>query len=463
MVGIAAAGWSLPHLHVTAAEVAKVWGRFGTRGVERVGVAAFDQDAVTLAVDAGKDAVDAWGGDREDVNLLVLATGDTDAQAATTVAEALGLSGVGPETLRGGAAAGVQALDRARDHVNSTGLPAIVVASDALQGRPDDPSTHGLGAGAAALLLHPDAEAHVGEVVTDHRESPGAELEDAHGFRQRTSLSDRSQQALTACLDRIHPAPRDAPWVAARPNRALRGHVEGELVNVTRRLGEVPAADALLPLAEALQHGEGPVLVAGAGHGVAAATTVTPQAPVPGAGGVLEALEASTEVPYHRFLRERELLPPHPPEREQPMGAYVSLPDHLATLGSRYRLEAARCEGCDAVAFPPRPTCQVCGGHDHTPLELPGTGTVYSTTAIGRGGAPSEFSREQSMTGAYAVAVVELDGPGDGPDHGLRVVARLTDRDPTGWSIGDDVESVLRKLYAQEGVTRYGLKFRPRS
>lgn len=460
MAGVAAVGWSVPHLHVEAGEVAKVWGRFGARGVERVGVAAFDQDAVTFAVEAGERALEAWGGARQDVDLVVLATNHHGPGPGATVAEALGLQGAGPEVLRGGAAAGVQALGRARDHADATGLPVLVVASDAPRGRPDDPATHGLSAGAAAFLVHPTEGATVGGLVASHRESPGADRTTMHGFVERKPLADRSGEALRDVLDRVHPVPGEARVACAAPAGPLRDQVAGDLVRVEPKLGEVPAAGPLLSLAEALGSGVGPVLVAGAGQGVAAATTMAPEAPVPGAGGVLEALEASASVPYHRFLRERELLPPHPPEEEQPMGAYVSLPDHLATLDARYRLTAARCEACEDVVFPPRPTCQACGSHGFAEVELPGGGEVYSTTVIGRGGAPSEFSREQAMTGAYAVAVVQLDGPNGEDGHGLRVVARLTDRDPTAWSIGDPVEAVFRKLYAQEGVTRYGLKFR---
>jgi uncharacterized OB-fold protein len=37
----------------------------------------------------------------------------------------------------------------------------------------------------------------------------------------------------------------------------------------------------------------------------------------------------------------------------------------------------------------------------------------------------------------------------------------LTDCDPTAVKRGDRVEAVVRRIYEQEGIVRYGVKFRP--
>lgn len=89
-------------------------------------------------------------------------------------------------------------------------------------------------------------------------------------------------------------------------------------------------------------------------------------------------------------------------------------------------------------------------------IELPSTGTIYSYTIIGRGAAPPEFKKMQSKSGAYAIAIVELDN-----EQKNKVNVQLTDCDPFKIQIGDRVSAVFRIIYDQENVRRYGLKFRP--
>jgi len=36
-----------------------------------------------------------------------------------------------------------------------------------------------------------------------------------------------------------------------------------------------------------------------------------------------------------------------------------------------------------------------------------------------------------------------------------------TDADPSAFAVGDRVETTIRRIYTQEGVTRYGFKIRP--
>jgi uncharacterized OB-fold protein len=86
----------------------------------------------------------------------------------------------------------------------------------------------------------------------------------------------------------------------------------------------------------------------------------------------------------------------------------------------------------------------------HHPL----TGKVYASTSIGRGAAPGEFAEQQNLTGEYGVAVVELD-------DGARLTVQLTDIEGGKPKIGTPVRAVFRRLYTQEGVTRYGRKFAP--
>lgn len=115
---------------------------------------------------------------------------------------------------------------------------------------------------------------------------------------------------------------------------------------------------------------------------------------------------------------------------------------------------ASRCVACNRVDFPPRPVCLSCGGHEFVQEPLSGKGEVYARTVIAQGSSPSEFQAQQDLIGSYAVGLVQLrEGP--------RVIAQLTEVDPVRVEIGMPVEAVLRRIYRQEGVVRYGYKFRP--
>ena len=135
--------------------------------------------------------------------------------------------------------------------------------------------------------------------------------------------------------------------------------------------------------------------------------------------------------------------------------AHVSVPKYWKALPQKYRLVAGKCSNCGTLNFPPTTLCKKCGlTETQKKIELKGEGTIYSYTIIGRGGAPPEFAEMQKKCGPYAIAIVKLD-------EGLKINVQLTDCDPFKIKIGMRVTSVFRRIYEQENVIRYGLKFRP--
>ncbi|MHA1310897.1 MAG: Zn-ribbon domain-containing OB-fold protein [Candidatus Helarchaeota archaeon] len=136
--------------------------------------------------------------------------------------------------------------------------------------------------------------------------------------------------------------------------------------------------------------------------------------------------------------------------------AHVSIPKYWKALPQKYRLVAGKCSNCGELNFPPTTLCKKCGQENtQKHIELKGKGTVYTYTIIGRGGAPPEFAKMQKKCGPYAIAIVELE-------EGLKINVQLTDCDPfKDVNIGMKVSAVFRRIYEQENVIRYGLKFRP--
>ena len=136
------------------------------------------------------------------------------------------------------------------------------------------------------------------------------------------------------------------------------------------------------------------------------------------------------------------------------MTSYISLPMYAANIDERLRIIAGECKNCGTLAYPQRPVCMHCGGDAFEDRPLSGEGTIYSFTVVAGGGAPAEFDDQQVMTGDVISAVVELK-------EGPRVMVQIADADPEALEIGTPVRAVVRRLYDQEGVLRYGAKFVP--
>lgn len=134
--------------------------------------------------------------------------------------------------------------------------------------------------------------------------------------------------------------------------------------------------------------------------------------------------------------------------------AYVSIPTYSRSIPQRYALIGAKCKSCNTMNLPVSLFCCKCGGTQLEPAKLSGRGKVYCFTIISRGGSPPEFTRQQKLVGSYPVAIVELD-------EGPKVVAQMTDCKAEELRIGLSVESTFRRIYEDDQMIRYGIKFRP--
>ena len=124
-------------------------------------------------------------------------------------------------------------------------------------------------------------------------------------------------------------------------------------------------------------------------------------------------------------------------------------PRYTREIPQRYRLEAAVCDGCGKVFFPPRQVCSQCGGQSFKPTRLADQGTLVTHTVIHV--APDQFNEETP----YAIGIAEMD-------NGVRVTAQVVDCDPDEVQIGKRVEIVFRKVQeeGEHGLICYGYKFK---
>jgi hydroxymethylglutaryl-CoA synthase len=159
--GIVGCGVYVPRLRIKREEYQKAWGYFAPRWLEEKSVADFDEDAVTMAVEAGLNALRNTKYDASLIDALYFASTSapyTEKQNATTVATALACrKDTTTLDVSSSTKCGVSALLSGLDYVGSSrGKTALVVASDCPSGDPIGPFDHQLGAGAAAVIVGRD-------------------------------------------------------------------------------------------------------------------------------------------------------------------------------------------------------------------------------------------------------------------------------------------------------------------
>ncbi len=491
--GVAALGAYLPRLRVTPEELARGWGR--DRGGVTRAVPDADEDALTMAVAAGRRALSAADAAGESVDGLLLSTTTPPVEEGaltTRLGAALAVSESARRAVYAAdAASGVRALRAAAERDERT----LVVAADCPRGAPDGEREAVAGAGAVAALLAPDGPVRVTEASEAGPPAPGTRFRrGGEGETEGAGVTayDRAalRRALSAAAGEVDTAVEAAAVQAPDTRTPYRGAdplgVDRETVaagTAVDGVGDAGAASVPVSLALTLA-GLDPLAPAEGGDGDAPETLLA--AGYGGDGAALLRLERTDAVPvavdarsprevdFGDYLRRRTEVVSGAPEGG---GAHVSVPAWRRSLPQRYRLAAGRCVDCGAVAFPPGGACSECGSlAESESVPLAREGRIETASRIAQGGAPPEFSEYQARIGGdYTTAIASFPVPGDGgeprgggdPDgeDGRASVPLLVvddGREDGAPAAGDPVEAVFRRVYTQEGVTRYGAKLRPR-
>ncbi len=117
-------------------------------------------------------------------------------------------------------------------------------------------------------------------------------------------------------------------------------------------------------------------------------------------------------------------------------------------IPQRYRYEAAKCEKCGKISFPPRLVCNGCGGRKFAKATLAQEGKIETFTVIRV--PPAGFGDQAP----YAVGVIALD-------DGVRITAQIVDCKPEELAIGKRVRLEFRRIQTdgESGIIGYGYKF----
>jgi len=129
-------------------------------------------------------------------------------------------------------------------------------------------------------------------------------------------------------------------------------------------------------------------------------------------------------------------------------GAYVSGQQYNESLESRLSLIA---QEHDMLIWPRRQMDDQGNKISENNVRIKPEGKITSWTKLSAAGAPSEFAIRAPILGGISTVMVQTT---DGP-NGVFLLADDQDLTP---QIGDSVEIVVRRLYAQEGLMRYGAK-----
>lgn len=133
-------------------------------------------------------------------------------------------------------------------------------------------------------------------------------------------------------------------------------------------------------------------------------------------------------------------------------GAYVSEAAYME--GANARLSFMAQSHDDKIVWPPR---QMDADGQRLPepnQPLMASATVESWTKLSAAGAPSEFALRAPVLGGIQTVFVRFE---QGP-CGVFLIADDEEYQP---EIGDQVTFVVRRIYAQEGLIRYGMKAVP--
>ena len=114
----------------------------------------------------------------------------------------------------------------------------------------------------------------------------------------------------------------------------------------------------------------------------------------------------------------------------------------------RYRLEAAKCEACEKIHYPPRIVCSKCGGSTFENITLPREGKVVTFTIVRV--PPAGFTEQTPLP----IAIVEVM-------DGVRLMVQIGDlEDPSELEIGMPVRLEFRRISwdGDAGLIFYGHK-----
>ncbi|MDB5702353.1 MAG: hypothetical protein JWL66_2552 [Sphingomonadales bacterium] len=473
VLGITAYGAYVPRLRIDRAHIAAAhkWAVPGLRGQAK-GSRAFtswDEDAITMAVEAARDAIGA--GDADKIEAVRLASSNlpyADLQNAVLVARAIGArDDVATSDAAGSQRAGTSALLQALKGTQA----AIVIGSDNPFGKPASTQEMSFGAGAAAFVLGSEniiarliGSATVASAFVDHFRA--SDVETDYNWEERwvrdEGYSKIAPVAIAAALSDAQLAIGDIQHFVmpsylkgAADAVAKKIRFEGTVASgLEDGVGYAGAAHALLMLAATLEKAVpgDRILVVGFGQGAdvmifQATDAITGAKPTRGVS-----VAVADAIPTDSYLRMLSFYNGIDMEwgMRSEKNAKTALTEQFRSSGQLEMFNAGKCAACGQTQFPQLQYCVKC----HAPSE--------QFQQVSLRDAPCEVLTSTADWLSYHpspplyVGFVQFE-------NGARMLMEMVDVGPQGIDTGTPLRMVYRikEKDRQRGYNRYFWKSTP--
>ena len=479
MVGITSYGAYIPWNRMKREDCVKAWGGFAMPG-ERA-VAYYDEDSVSMAVEAGMDCL--TGVDPKKVDGLFFATTTSpykEKQCSALMAVPLDLrADIRTADVTTSLRAGTTAMALAFDTIRAGSANSVlVIAADMRVGAPAGMGEQQMGDGSAALLLgDQNVIAEILGVYSISDELAGTWRSEDDKFVRSgedrfvmdEGYSKYVPAAIAGVLKKCGLTPKDITKVTLDPPGDPRRHGKAiaqagfeasqiqDPFGLVLNVGVTGCAMAPMMLIAALEDAKpgDKIIVAGSGNGAdAMVLQVTDAIKKMGERrGIKKNLASKRVMPnYNDYLRWRELVPQEVARR--PDKQHIRMSANWRERKQLLGLWGVKCKKCGtpqydngAAATGPIRICAQCQAQD----------TFDDYNFVRR--KAKVFSYTQDNLAAVidppaSVVLIEFDGGG-------RAFFDLTDRDPAKVEVGMPVEMTFRKLQYDRGLTNYFWKARP--
>jgi len=479
MIGITSYGAYIPMYRIARETFLKAWGGFGAPGEKAI--AGYDEDSVTMAVEASMDCL--RGIDSKKVDGLFFATTTSpykEKQVSALMGFPLDLRpDIRTADITTSLRAGTTAIGLAHDIIKAGSANSILVAAaDSRMGAPAGSLEQNLGDSAAALLLGSDnviAEIQGSYSIWDELAGTWRGYDDTfvRSWEDRMVLEEGYSrvlpEAIAGFMKKYGLAAKDFTKVVFDPSTDIRRHGRvaaklgfepSQVQDATKlfmNMGISGTAMPLMMLVAALEEAKpgDKILFAGYGNGadVFMLQVTDAIAKLPERRGITKHLESKRMLDnYTTYLRWRDLVPLEAARRpaKGPIAVSANWRARKVLLG----LWGIKCNRCGTPQYDnggsasvPMRVCGVCQAEDD-----------FEEYNFARSRA-TVFSFTKDMLGAgidppSVVVMVEFEGGG-------RCLFDLTDRDPDEVKMGMEVEMTFRKVYFEKGLSNYFWKARP--
>jgi hydroxymethylglutaryl-CoA synthase len=467
MVGIVSYGAYIPIYRLSRDMPWLTWGGLPVGG-ER-SVANFDEDSITMAVEAGNNCLQGFN--RDEVDALFLASTTTpykEKQCAGIVAEALDLQrNIRTADFTNSLRSATIAMRAAMDAIAAgSAKKVLVVAADCRMGQPSTEYEQAFGDGAAAILLSStnviasidSCHTHYDDIMDLWRldnDTFVRSWEDR--FIVEKGYLDNTAEAVKAIMNKqgLKPADFTKAVLYAFDNRRhqqlarnlgfdYKTQVQD---NIFSNVGNTGSAYALMMLVGALEEAktDDKLLLANYGDGADAFIITIAKS--------IKKLKARRGIKYHldsklplmsydKYLRYRGLLQGYAFWENQ-SAATVSWRDRRWNLNCR----GGKCLVCGNVNFPPQRICMYCQSKDQ----------FEEIRLSDRRGKLFTYSKDNlgpSLDSPIILCIIDFD-------EGGRFYAQMTDRDPDKVEYEMPVELTFRWMHNERGIRNYYWKCRP--